>query len=61
MKLAYVLLSAWAAAAAASKQPGRSSTTFNFEVCASVFPYTKRWNEFNECGSKLTAKFFDRV
>ncbi len=37
MKLACVLLSAWAAAAAASKQPGRSSSTFNFEVSVSVF------------------------
>jgi hypothetical protein len=41
MKLAYILLSVWTAASAASKEPGQLSSSFNFEVRVLISPLRK--------------------
>lgn len=59
MKLAYILLSVWTAASAASKEPGQLSSSFNFEVRVLISPLRKA-GELLCRKSKLTAKFLYR-
>jgi len=64
MKLAYILLSVWTAASAASKEPGQLSSSFNFEdgphrvLKKDQDPYTKT---FVSCDLKTEETCYDET